>query len=348
VNEATATEEILVETEVVTEEDVYITPETSEPAEQVSETPSETIARRGLETITQSRRERRQKSQTTAKASSEDLVALYLYEIGGKHLLTADQEKELAKRIEKGRIAGAKLEKCKHLNTPSTITLATEVQDGVEAKDDFIRANLRLVVSIAKKYPLPRGMSLLDLIQEGNLGLEHAVIKFDWRKGFKFSTYADHWIKQAIGRALDSKTPLKVPGRQGTRMRAFLRANGGEEDQLSAEDYEVFQAFNPGSLNNLVGDGQVEFGELLASSEPDPAAVALQKVQNDEVRAVLDLLDPIDRKVIEMRFGLMDGVEKSFPAIANELGVTNDKARRMVNNTMEVLRKESYRLREAS
>ena len=138
-----------------------------------------------------------------------DSVGQYLNEIGLVPLLTAMEERELSQIIEKGAQAAAKIE-----NGERSIELQRDVRNAAAAKDRFIRANLRLVVSVARRYPLPPGMDLLDLVQEGNIGLEHAVDKFDWRKGFKFSTYATFWIRQAIGRALDQKASLvRLPRR---------------------------------------------------------------------------------------------------------------------------------------
>jgi RNA polymerase primary sigma factor len=127
-----------------------------------------------------------------------DAIGLYLNDIGKVALLTAEDERTLSKAIEKGREAAALYEAGE-----KTAAVRKDMKAAAVAKDHFIRSNLRLVVSIARRYPLPQGMDLLDLIQEGNLGLEHAVDKFDWRRGFKFSTYATFWIRQAIGRALD-------------------------------------------------------------------------------------------------------------------------------------------------
>ncbi|MGA1185509.1 MAG: sigma-70 family RNA polymerase sigma factor, partial [Ilumatobacteraceae bacterium] len=123
-----------------------------------------------------------------------DSIGLYLNDIGKVPLLTAEDERELSRQIEEGREAQAELD-----NGKRSVALKRKVKQAEQAKDRFIRSNLRLVVSIARRYPLPQGMDLLDLIQEGNLGLEHAVDKFDWRRGFKFSTYATFWIRQAIG-----------------------------------------------------------------------------------------------------------------------------------------------------
>ena len=160
-----------------------------------------------------------------------DSVGLYLNEIGMVSLLTAEEEIELSQIIERGvdaRARKASGEKGRELDKAIAAAAA--------AKDRFIRANLRLVVSVARRYPLPQGMELLDLIQEGNLGLEHAVDKFDWRKGFKFSTYATFWIRQAIGRALDQKASLiRLPGDRSAALRAALRTVAGDGDELDDE-----------------------------------------------------------------------------------------------------------------
>ena len=141
-----------------------------------------------------------------------------------------------------------------------------------EAKDRFIRANLRLVVSIARRYPLPQGMDLLDLIQEGNLGLEHAVDKFDWRRGFKFSTYATFWIRQAIGRALDQKASLiRIPGDRSASLRAALRQASGDGETLDQTNAELHRLTTPVSLDKTVGDdGDATLGDLMANGDGTP------------------------------------------------------------------------------
>ena len=147
-----------------------------------------------------------------------DSIGLYLNDIGKVPLLTAEDERELSRVIESGREAAEQIAAGK-----KGAALKMAVRAAATAKDRFIRSNLRLVVSIARRYPLPQGMDLLDLIQEGNLGLEHAVDKFDWRRGFKFSTYATFWIRQAIGRALDQKASLiRIPGDRSASLRAAL------------------------------------------------------------------------------------------------------------------------------
>ena len=157
-----------------------------------------------------------------------DSIGLYLNDIGKVPLLTAEDERELSRVIETGRDAKEQLDAGKR-----GVALKRQVREAAKAKDRFIRSNLRLVVSIARRYPLPQGMDLLDLIQEGNLGLEHAVDKFDWRRGFKFSTYATFWIRQAIGRALDQKASLiRIPGDRSASLRAALRQASGDGETL--------------------------------------------------------------------------------------------------------------------
>ncbi len=180
-----------------------------------------------------------------------DSVGLYLNEIGAVALLNADEERELSRRSSKPASPPAE-----RLEAGESVARAPPGRrQAASAKDRFIRANLRLVVSIARRYPLPPGMDLLDLIQEGNLGLEHAVDKFDWRKGFKFSTYATFWIRQAIGRALDQKASLvRLPGDRSASLRAALRQVSGDGDELDDEHARLHRLTTPTSLDRTVGD----------------------------------------------------------------------------------------------
>ena len=201
-----------------------------------------------------------------------DSVGQYLNEIGLVPLLTALEERELSQTIEKGLAASARLE-----NGERSIALKTDVRAAAAAKDRFIRANLRLVVSVARRYPLPPGMELLDLIQEGNIGLEHAVDKFDWRKGFKFSTYATFWIRQAIGRALDQKASLvRLPGDRSAGLRAALRQVSGDGDQLDSENAWLHRLTTPTSLDRTIGeDDSNELVDILPDSLPGPEEIEI-------------------------------------------------------------------------
>ena len=213
-----------------------------------------------------------------------DSVGQYLNEIGLVPLLTAQEERELSQVIEAGRDAANRLEAGERGRE-----LQRAVRDAARAKDRFIRSNLRLVVSVARRYPLPPGMELLDLIQEGNLGLEHAVDKFDWRKGFKFSTYATFWIRQAIGRALDQKASLvRLPGDRSASLRAALRQVSGDGDELDDEHARLHRLTTPTSLDRTIGDDDSnELIDLLPDSKPGPEAEVIARVEEQMVSDLL-------------------------------------------------------------
>ncbi|MBT7428900.1 MAG: sigma-70 family RNA polymerase sigma factor, partial [Ilumatobacter sp.] len=214
-----------------------------------------------------------------------DSIGLYLNDIGKVALLTAEDERELSRVIETGREAAEQLEAGK-----KGAALKRQVREAAKAKDRFIRSNLRLVVSIARRYPLPQGMDLLDLIQEGNLGLEHAVDKFDWRRGFKFSTYATFWIRQAIGRALDQKASLvRLPGDRSASLRAALRAVSGDGDELDDEHARLHRLTTPTSLDRTIGDDDSnELVDLLPDSNPGPEVEVMAKAEEEMVTGLLN------------------------------------------------------------
>jgi RNA polymerase primary sigma factor len=267
-----------------------------------------------------------------------DSVGQYLNEIGLVPLLTADEERELSQIIEKGRDAQAELDAGARGRE-----LQRAVRDAAAAKDRFIRANLRLVVSVARRYPLPPGMELLDLIQEGNLGLEHAVDKFDWRKGFKFSTYATFWIRQAIGRALDQKASLvRLPGDRSASLRAALRQVSGDGDELDEEHARLHRLTTPTSLDRTVGDDDSnELIDLLPDSLPGPEQEVINKVEEQLVTDLLSVLDARARYAVEQRFGLNDGRKRSYREVGEELGVTAEAARRLVKRAVSAVREQA-------
>ncbi|MBA2281291.1 MAG: sigma-70 family RNA polymerase sigma factor [Acidimicrobiia bacterium] len=268
-----------------------------------------------------------------------DSVGLYLQEIGQVPLLNAAEERELSQVIEKGRDAQAKI----HAGERS-IALKRAVNDAAAAKDRFIRANLRLVVSIARRYPLPPTMELLDLVQEGNLGLEHAVDKFDWRKGFKFSTYATFWIRQAIGRALDQKASLiRLPGDRSASLRAAIRAASAEGEELDAENAALHRLTSPTSLDRQVGsenDG-TELMDLIADNKAGPEDIVVAQEEDAEVSSLLDALDARARYAVEARFGLQDGRKQSYREVGDTLGVTAEAARRLVKRAVSAVRERA-------
>ena len=278
---------------------------------------------------------------TVALSAMSDATGLYLNEIGKVPLLTADEEKELSRTIEAGREAQSRLdagEKSRDLHRAVAAAAA--------AKDRFIRANLRLVVSIARKYPRPDSMDLLDLIQEGNLGLEHAVDKFDWRRNFKFSTYATFWIRQAIGRALDQKASLvRLPGDRSASLRAALRQSSGEGEELDAENARLHRLSTPVSLDRTVGDdGDTALVDLMASDVPSPEMAVMSQVDDELLDELLGTLDKRARYAVKARFGLLDGERKSFREVGEELGVTAEAARRLVNRAVAGLKDDAVRI----
>jgi RNA polymerase primary sigma factor len=267
-----------------------------------------------------------------------DSVGQYLNEIGLVPLLTAQEERELSQVIEKGRDAASRIEAGER-----SAELKREVRKAAAAKDRFIRANLRLVVSVARRYPLPPGMELLDLIQEGNLGLEHAVDKFDWRKGFKFSTYATFWIRQAIGRALDQKASLvRLPGDRSASLRAALRQVSGDGDELDAEHARLHRLTTPTSLDRTIGDDDSnELIDLLPDAKPGPEAQVLAHAEEEMVTDLLSILDPRAKYAVEQRFGLHDGRKRSYREVGEELGVTAEAARRLVKRAVSAVRDQA-------
>ena len=270
-----------------------------------------------------------------------DSIGLYLNDIGKVALLTAEDERELSKAIEAGRDAAAKLEAGER-----GAALRRDLRNAATAKDRFIRSNLRLVVSIARRYPLPQGMDLLDLIQEGNLGLEHAVDKFDWRRGFKFSTYATFWIRQAIGRALDQKASLiRIPGDRSASLRAALRQASGDGETLDVGNAELHRLTTPVSLDKTVGDdGDATLGDLMDNGQGTPEDAVMAMVDTELLDELLGTLDDRARYAVEARFGLLDGERKSFREVGEDLGVTAEAARRLVSRAVEGLRDDAERI----
>ena len=267
-----------------------------------------------------------------------DSVGQYLNEIGLVPLLTAEEERQLSKIIEAGAAARERI-----AAGETGSDLHRTVSRAAAAKDRFIRANLRLVVSIARRYPLPPGMELLDLIQEGNLGLEHAVDKFDWRKGFKFSTYATFWIRQAIGRALDQKASLiRLPGDRSASLRAALRQVSGDGDELDDEHATLHRLTTPTSLDRTVGDDDGnELIDLLADDNAGPETIVMARAEEDYATGLLEVLEPRARYAVEQRFGINDGRKRSYREVGDELGVTAEAARRLVKRAVSAVREQA-------
>ena len=298
------------------------------------------------------------------KAPTNDPVRMYLKEIGKVPLLTAEQEVILAKAIEEGEAATAELDKAVNGAKKPSSTRLRELQrterQGQLAKKKLIEANLRLVVSIAKRY-VGRGMLFLDLIQEGNLGLIRAVEKFDYTKGYKFSTYATWWIRQAITRAMaDQARTIRIPvhmveviNKLARVQRQMLQDLGREptpdelarELDMTPEKVIEVQKYGrePISLHTPLGeDGDSEFGDLIEDTEAVvPAdAVGFTMLQK-QLESLLDSLSEREAGVIRMRFGLGDGMPKTLDQIGDTFGVTRERIRQIESKTMAKLRHPS-------
>jgi RNA polymerase primary sigma factor len=292
-----------------------------------------------------------------------DLINQYLAGIGAFDLLTADQEVELAQRIEAGQQAQAVLDTGKTKDVKDRTRLQRSVLDGRDAKSEFLTANLRLVVSNARRYANVSGMDLLDLIQEGNLGLIRAVEKFDWRKGFKFSTYATWWIRQAITRAIaqQSRTvriPVHLHDILGTvrSTQHSLAADKGRlptPEEISRETGidlpRVKQALDAtdtvASLQAPIGDDGAILGDFIQDDEvADPArAIEELEVQETLMRS-LSKLPEREATVLSLRFGLHDGRPRPLKEVADELELSSERVRQIERNALVRLREETARL----
>ena len=289
-----------------------------------------------------------------------DLVRSYLNEIGKVSLLTAVEEVELSKRIEAGLYAEHLLGSSKRLALPRRRELQSLVADGETAKDLLLRANLRLVVSLAKRYT-GRGMPFLDLIQEGNLGLIRAVEKFDYTKGFKFSTYATWWIRQAISRAMaDQSRTIRLPVHlveqinKMQRMRRELGQNLGRDatDAELASELDITverlhelvdHARDLVSLDQTVGtDEDSALGDFIADSEATKPTEAVEfDLMRRQLTAILDSLEPREAAVVRLRYGLADGNPHTLDDIAKKFNLSRERIRQIERETMAKLRHPS-------
>ncbi|MEU9762010.1 RNA polymerase sigma factor [Streptomyces sp. NPDC047985] len=298
--------------------------------------------------------------QVAVAGATADPVKDYLKQIGKVPLLNAEQEVELAKRIEAGLFAEDKLANSDKLAPKLKRELEIIAEDGRRAKNHLLEANLRLVVSLAKRYT-GRGMLFLDLIQEGNLGLIRAVEKFDYTKGYKFSTYATWWIRQAITRAMaDQARTIRIPvhmveviNKLARVQRQMLQDLGREptpeelakELDMTPEKVIEVQKYGrePISLHTPLGeDGDSEFGDLIEDSEAVvPADAVSFTLLQEQLHSVLDTLSEREAGVVSMRFGLTDGQPKTLDEIGKVYGVTRERIRQIESKTMSKLRHPS-------
>jgi RNA polymerase primary sigma factor len=289
-----------------------------------------------------------------------DSVHTYLKSIGRTSLLTAEQEVDLAKRIEAGLFAEHKLDTDLDLSPESRRELELVAEDGRRAKAHMLEANLRLVVSVAKKYS-DRGLSLLDVVQEGNLGLIRAVEKFDYTKGYKFSTYAMWWIRQAIQRGFaDSARTIRLPVHvlemlsKLSRVERDMHQRLGREptpEELAVEldrtpdqiEELLRTSRQPISLDSTIGeDGETSIGDLIEDTDaPEASELVDRQIMAEQLRSALDALTPREATIMAMRFGLYDGNPHTLDEIGRALGLTRERIRQLEKQSLSKLRHPS-------
>ena len=323
----------------------------------------ESMIRETSKTPAKSAKQRRRRDRSSGGLTA-DSVRMYLKEIGKVPLLNAAQEVDLAKKIEIGLEATDRLEELdetgKELSRQEMRKLVRQEQIGMEAKAALIEANLRLVVSIAKKY-IGRGMSFLDLIQEGNLGLIRAVEKFDYTKGFKFSTYATWWIRQAITRAIaDQARTIRIPVHMVETINKLVRVQRALVQELGEDPSpeqigermgldgdrirEILKiSQEPVSLETPIGEEEdSQLGDFLEDELiQGPADAANFTMLQEQLNWVLGELSERERKVIELRFGLLDGHARTLEEVGREFGVTRERIRQIESKTLNKLRHPS-------
>jgi RNA polymerase primary sigma factor len=321
--------------------------------------------------LSRRRQGRTKKRGPKAEGGSADAVRMYLREIGQVDLLTVDDERRLAQLIEEGKIAAEKIDAAGEdgakLETIEERMLLRAVKRGERAKSELTQANLRLVVSIAKRYS-GRGMQLLDLVQEGNLGLMRAVDKFDYTKGFKFSTYATWWIRQAITRSIaDQARTIRIPVHMVEHMNRVTRAKRTMHQELEREPTidEIAQRVqlepdkvrellrysqDPLSLDSPVGEeDESNLGDFIQDESADnPADAAARVMLSNAVGEVLNELSEREQEIVRLRFGLDGGQAKTLEEVGKAFGVTRERIRQIEAKTLAKLRhpQRSQRLRE--
>jgi RNA polymerase sigma factor (sigma-70 family) len=294
---------------------------------------------------------------TSSTEADQDLVRLYLDGIGKYRLLTQEEETRLARAVEDGRAAAARLAReAADLDPAAAARLRRTRQAGEKAYEEFVNANLRLVVSIAKRY---RGdLPMLDLIQEGNIGLMRAVEKFDWRRGYKFSTYATWWIRQAIGRGIDNTArTVRLPTHTGDQVRRLIRTRSAMEGRLgrmptnaelaaeagvSTADVESLARLmaEPVSLASPIGsEGEGELGDVVADDDaPTPFDVVAQEMLGGEIERLMQRLGERERQILRLRFGLDRGEPRTLDEVGTEIGLTRERIRQIERSALAKLR----------
>jgi len=291
-----------------------------------------------------------------ANVETKDTVGLYLKEAGRVPLLTPDEEVQITKRMENGLLAREKLTSEK-VSKEERIELQSLIEDGWAAREHLIRANARLVISVAKKY-MGRGVPFLDLIQEGNIGLMRAAKKFDHTRGYKFSTYATWWIRQAVTRAIaDQGRTIRIPVHMGDQVSRMLRAQHQLKQKLSREpsieelaialdvpqkkvEEMIKLARYPLSLQMPIGDEDDDtLGDFIEDdSIPTPDTTAANNLLHEHLENVLDLLPPREARILQLRYGLSDGQYLTLNEVGRKMGVTRERVRQIEAQALRRLR----------
>jgi RNA polymerase primary sigma factor len=317
------------------------------------------------DTLTRTPRERDKSKLTDERGRlTTDLVSQYLTAIGEYELLTAEKEVEYAQKIESGATAEEKLSAGTFKDKTEQMILRRKARHGREAKDAFLTANLRLVVANARRYANTSGIDFLDLIQEGNLGLIRAVEKFDWRKGFKFSTYATWWIRQAITRAIaDKSRTVRIPVHLHDTLaavraaQASLKAELGRDprpeeiaEEAGVEVAKVELALGVAdtvSLEQPVGEDGAQLGDFIEDEDAvDPVKVTEEMDIADSLRKSIERLPDREGRILALRYGFYDGVPRTLEEIGDEFNLTRERIRQLEKLALCRLRHPSFGIRE--
>jgi len=326
--------------------------------------------RRATVTAPADARTRRERERNRNKLTDErgrlttDLVSQYLTAIGEYELLTAEQEVELAQKIEAGEEAARRVEEGDFKGRKGEIEVRRRLRKGREAKDAFLTANLRLVVANARRYANTSGIDFLDLIQEGNLGLIRAVEKFDWRKGFKFSTYATWWIRQAITRAIaDKSRTVRIPVHLHDTLAAVRAAQASLKAELGRDPKAAEIAEEAGvtldkvelalsvadtvSLEQPVGEDGAQLGDFIEDEEAaDPVRVTEEMDVASSLRKSIERLPDREGRILALRYGFYDGVPRTLEEIGEEFNLTRERIRQLEKLALCRLRHPSFGIRE--
>ncbi len=296
-----------------------------------------------------------------ANIDTDDMIGLYLKEVGRIPLLTAEEEVELAQKIEAGRAARAELAQG-NVSPERREELRRLIEEGWQARERLITANSRLVISVAKKY-MGRGVSFLDLIQEGNIGLIRATKKFDWRRGHKFSTYATWWIRQAVTRAIaDQGRTIRVPVHMGDQINRLLRVQHQLTQKLGRDptieelaealevppkkvEHMIQVARRPLSLEMPTDDEEDSvLGDFVQDSDaPAPDEAAIQNLLRQQLEEVLKTLPPREVRILQLRYGLLDGQAYTLEEVGRKMGVTRERVRQIEAQALSRLRQPNIR-----